>query len=74
MEQILIAKKNHYKNIRGKKKVKVLTCGNKYLPLTPRQSVKVIVEDDTNKTREYKTNLFFTISNSRQNKLNQIGI
>ena len=74
MEQILIAKKNHYKNIRGKKKVKVLTCGNKYLTLTPRQSVKVIVEDDTNKTREYKTNIFFTISNSRQNKLNQIGI
>jgi hypothetical protein len=73
MKETVIAKKDHYLNIRGGKKVKVLTKGKKYVYL--RNNIgDIIVLNDIDITNTYRSNLFTTVSNSRNNKLELLGI
>lgn len=73
MKETIIAIKDHYENIRGGKKVKVLTKGNKYVYLKSGYS-DVIVVNDIDITSIYRRSLFTTVSNSRNNKLHLLGI
>jgi hypothetical protein len=76
MKETIIAINNHYENIRGSKKVKVLTKGKKYIHIRSlsRNGHDVIVVNDCGVTRIYKSSLFDTISSSRNQKLEQLGI
>ena len=76
MKETIIAINNHYENIRGSKKVKVLTKGKKYIHIRSlsRPGHDVIVVNDCGVTRIYKSSLFDTISSSRNQKLEQLGI
>lgn len=78
--ETVIAKKNHYKNIKGDKKVKVLTRGKKY-STTPLSSVvnkldthSIAVVNDEGIVWAYRSNLFFSISSQRMSKLKEIGL
>jgi tRNA A37 methylthiotransferase MiaB len=73
MKETVIAINNRYENIRGFKKVKVLTKGKKYVYLKSGYSDVVIV-NDCGVTRIYKSSLFDTISSSRNQKLESLGI
>jgi hypothetical protein len=76
MKETIIAINNHYENIRGSKKVKVLTKGKKYIHIRSlsRNGHDVIVVNDFGVTRIYKSSLFDTISSSRNQKLESLGI
>ena len=80
MKETIIAIKDHYENVRGGKKVKVLTKGKKYVYLMiPGASVRnrlgdIIVVNDLDITSTYRKSLFTTVSNSRNNKLDLLGI
>jgi len=73
MKETIIAIKDHYENVRGGKKVKVLTKGKKYVYLRNRL-VDIIVVNDLDTTSTYRRSLFTTVSNSRNNKLELLGI
>lgn len=76
MKETIIAINNHYENIRGSKKVKVLTKGKKYTHIRSLgiNGHDVIVVNDCDVTRIYKSSLFDTISSSRNQKLESLGI
>ena len=73
--ETVIAKKNHYKNIKGYKKVKVLTQGNKYSSVVNKldKHSRVVVNDE-GIDWSYRSNLFFSISSQRMSKLKEIGL
>ena len=73
MKDCVVAVKDHYENVRGGKKVKVLTKGKKYVYLRNRLG-DIIVVNDLDVTNTYRKSLFTTISNSRNNKLDLLGI
>ena len=73
MKETIIVKKDHYLNIRGGKKVKVLTKGKKYVYLRNKLG-DITVVNDIDITKTYRGNLFTTVSNSRNNKLELLGI
>jgi uncharacterized pyridoxamine 5'-phosphate oxidase family protein len=73
MKETIIAIKDHYENVRGGKKVKVLTKDKKYVYL--RNIIgDITVVNDIDITKTYRSNLFTTVSNSRNNKLELLGI
>jgi DNA/RNA-binding domain of Phe-tRNA-synthetase-like protein len=79
MKETIIAIKDHYENVRGSKKVKLLTKGKKYVYLKSGYSDvtkgdHVILVNDIGITCVYKRSLFTTVSNSRNNKLDLLGI
>ena len=76
MKETIIAINNHYENIRGSKKVKVLTKGKKYIHIRSlsHNGCDVIVVNDCDVTRIYKSSLFTTMSSSRNQKLESLGI
>ena len=73
MKDCVVAVKDHYENVRGGKKVKVLTKGKKYVYLRNRLG-DIIVVNDLDITSTYTKKLFTTVSNSRNNKLDLLGI
>ena len=72
MKETIIVIKDHYENVRGGKKIKVLTKGKKYVYL--RINNDIIVVNDLGVTSTYRKSLFTTVSNSRNNKLDLLGI
>lgn len=73
MKETIIAIKDHYENVRGGKKVKVLTKDKKYVYL--RNIIgDITVVNDIDITKTYRSNLFTTVSNSINNKLELLGI
>ena len=80
----VVAIKDYYNNIRGSRKVKVLTKSKHYQIIgTPTinstlfqhyNSVYFRVKDDTGVIKNYKRSLFTDVSNSRSNKLKELGI
>ena len=73
MKETIIAIKDHYENVRGGKKVKVLTKDKKYVYL--RNNIgDITVVNDIDITKTYRSKLFTTVSNSRNNKLELLGI
>jgi hypothetical protein len=73
MKETIIAIKDHYENVRGGKKFKVLTKGKKYVYLKDMFGHYKVV-NDLDLTSTYRKNLFTTVSNSRNNKLDLLGI
>ena len=73
MKDYVIAVKDHYENIRGVKKVKVLTKGKKYVYLRDILGHYRVV-NDLDITCTYTKKFFTTVSNSRNNKLDLLGI
>jgi glyoxylate carboligase len=76
MKETIIAINNHYENIRGSKKVKVLTKGKKYIHIRSlsRNGHDVVIINDLGVASIYKSSLFDTISNSRNQKIESLGI
>lgn len=73
--ETVIAKKNHYRNIKGYKKVKVLTRGNKYSSVVNKlDKYSRVVVNDEGIAYTYRSNLFFSISSQRMSKLKEIGL
>ena len=73
MRDCVVAVKDHYENIKGSKKVKVLTKGKKYVYLSLHIGHYTVV-NDLDITGTYTKKLFTTVSNSRNNKLESLGI
>jgi hypothetical protein len=73
MKEELIAIKNCYNNVNGGKKVKVITEGKKYTAFF-KNGYNVMVVNDIEQVATFRISLFTTISNDRNNKLEQLGI
>ena len=73
MKDYVIAVKDHYENIRGSKKVKVLTKGKKYVYISSSVHLYAVI-NDLEMGCAYKKKFFTTVSNSRNNKLELLGI
>jgi hypothetical protein len=73
MKDCVVAVRDHYENIRGVKKIKVLTKGKKYVYLKDMFGHYKVV-NDLDVTGTYRKSLFTTVSNSRNNKLDLLGI
>ena len=72
MKETMIAIKDCYKNVNGGKKVRVLTKGKKYTFL--KNGYNVMVINDIDQVATFRLSLFTTISNTRNNKLEKLGI
>jgi hypothetical protein len=73
MKDCVVAVRDHYENIRGVKKIKVLTKGKKYVYLKDMFGHYKVV-NDLDVTGTYRKSLFTTVSNSRNNRLDLLGI
>jgi len=72
----VVATKNKYKNIKGSKKIKLLTAGKVYRVRDIRDWVgeDYLVLDDTNRTLFYSKKHFHSILKSRDKILTDLGI
>ena len=72
----VVATKNKYKNIKGSKKIKLLTAGKIYRVRDIRDWVgeDYLVLDDTNRTLFYNKKHFHSILKSRDKILTDLGI
>ena len=73
MKDCVVAVRDHYENIRGVKKIKVLTKGKKYVYLKTMLGHYTVV-NDLDLTATYTKKFFTTVSNSRNNKLDLLRI
>lgn len=70
----LVAVKNIYKNIRGSKKVKILTKGKPYSIFESHYGNKFIVINDLLDAQYFDKSNFINIFEDRNNKLEELGI
>lgn len=69
----VISVKNYYLNVKGSKKVKVITKGKKYINYSKNIHL-VYIFNDKNIFYYYRSDLFTSVCKWRDIKLNELGI